>query len=311
MGGVLGALFLGWALGANDAANLYGPAVSARALRQRTAVAVAMVFVVLGAATARGRTLTSIGARAAQTPASAIAVTVAAALAMTLLLVCRLPASSSQAVVGAIVGSAWARQASVDPVTLSRLLQGWVMTPLVACLLGLLGALLVGWVARARTHRGLLGLDPALRIAMLAVCAWGAFALGANNAANVSGVVVASGMLQPGQGAWLAGVSIALGIATFGGRLLYLVGRGLVRLEPATALVAMLAQASTVHLFAVWGVPVSTSQALAGGALGIGIAKGVRTIGRGALLNILLGWVATPLVGGLLAYVLAQVFTPR
>lgn len=88
-------------------------------------------------------------------------------------------------------------------------------------------------------------------------------------------------------------------------------GRGLVRLKPPTALVVMLGQAFTVHLFAVWGVPVSSSQALAGSALRLGVAKGARTIGRRALLHVLLGWLVTPLAGGACAYILAQIILPR
>lgn len=306
MGGVLGALFLGWALGANDAASIYGPAVASRAVRYRTALVVAMVFVVLGACMGSARTLHTVGTLSQQTPRSALAITAAAALSMTVLVVLRLPSSSSQAVVGAIVGGAWGRGVALDAAALGRILQGWVLTPLVAAFLGFAGAALLSRLGRRR-HAGFLQLDPLVRTALLALGAWCAFALGANNAANVSGVVVASGVLAPFPGAALAGGSIALGIASFGWRLVDLVGDKLVRFEPPTALVVMLAQALTVHLFALWGLPVSMSQALAGGALGIGLAKGVRTLGRRAFLHVLLGWVATPLAGGVLAYAFVHV----
>ena len=72
----------------------------------------------------------------------------------------------------------------------------------------------------------------------------------------------------------------------------------------------MLAQALTVHGFASWGVPVSSSQALAGGALGLGLARGARTIGRRALVHVLLGWLVTPLAGAGCAYALAEAFLP-
>ena len=42
-------LFLGWSLGANDAANLFGTAVGTKMVRFATAALVASVFVVLGA----------------------------------------------------------------------------------------------------------------------------------------------------------------------------------------------------------------------------------------------------------------------
>lgn len=42
-------LFLGWSLGANDAANIFGTAVGTKMVRFRTAAVIASVFVMLGA----------------------------------------------------------------------------------------------------------------------------------------------------------------------------------------------------------------------------------------------------------------------
>jgi PiT family inorganic phosphate transporter len=57
-----------------------------------------------------------------------------------------------------------------------------------------------------------------------------------------------------------------------------------------------------VHIYAVVGVPVSTSQAVVGGVLGIGIVKGVRTVNRRTLRNILLAWVTTPVISFAVTY---------
>ena len=42
-------LFLGWSLGANDAANVFGTAVGTRMIRFSTAAIICSVFVILGA----------------------------------------------------------------------------------------------------------------------------------------------------------------------------------------------------------------------------------------------------------------------
>ena len=42
-------LFLGWSLGANDAANIFGTAVSTRMVKFKTAAIVCSVFIMLGA----------------------------------------------------------------------------------------------------------------------------------------------------------------------------------------------------------------------------------------------------------------------
>ncbi len=74
------------------------------------------------------------------------------------------------------------------------------------------------------------------------------------------------------------------------------VGKRLVKLDAFSALVVVLAEAITVHFYTFVGVPVSTSQAVVGAVLGVGIIKGVNTIRRQTLVNILFGWFLTPVV---------------
>jgi PiT family inorganic phosphate transporter len=69
-----------------------------------------------------------------------------------------------------------------------------------------------------------------------------------------------------------------------------------VRLDAFSALVVVLAEAITMHAYTFVGVPVSASQAVVGAVLGVGIVKGINTIRRGTLINILLGWFLTPAI---------------
>jgi PiT family inorganic phosphate transporter len=305
-----GAVYLGWALGANDAANLYGPAVASRALRYRTAIWTAAVLVVCGAALGGHETLRSVARVGSQSPLSAFVVCIAAAVAMTALIAVRMPASSSQAVLGAIIGVGMARGSAIDAGLAMRLVVGWLMTPLLGALLSVVLYSLVSLLVRRRSFGGLDTYDQVVRAALWGAGAWGAYALGANNAANVTGVFVASGSLAPDAAVWVAGVSIALGIVTFGQRMMQVVGKRLVRLEPQTALIAMMGQAVAVHLFALYGMPVSSSQALAGAVLGIGVVKGVRTINPTVLLRVVSGWFVTPTAGGLLGWAVARILLP-
>jgi len=307
---LLGAVYLGWALGANDLANIFGPAVASRAVRYRTAIWTAAILVMLGAISGGHEALQSVAKVGAQTPMSALVVTLCAAVAMTVLILLRMPASSSQAVLGAILGVGLARGSSLDTAVVLRLVQAWVLTPLLATVLTFLMYATLTVVLKRRGLGGLETYDQLVRMALWVAGGWGAYALGANNAANVTGVFVASGLLGTTAAVWLAGGSIAFGIVTFGRRMMLVMGRRLVRLEPQTALIAMLGQAMTVHLFAVQGTPVSSSQALAGAVLGIGLVKGVRTIHSRTLIRVLLGWVITPLAGGLLGWLLARIILP-
>lgn len=71
---------------------------------------------------------------------------------------------------------------------------------------------------------------------------------------------------------------------------------------------AILAEAATVHIYANLGVPVSTSQAIVGAVLGVGLLKGVRTIDKSTLWRILFGWTGAPVIAAGVAFVFYQVF---
>jgi len=135
-----------------------------------------------------------------------------------------------------------------------------------------------------------------VRIALVIAGCYCSFALGANNVANVTAVFVGAGRLDVLSATLVGGASIALGILTFSRGVMKTVGRKLVRLDPFSALVVLLAEALTVQVYTWIGVPVSTSQAVIGAVLGIGILKGMRTIQTKTLTTILLGWFVTPAV---------------
>jgi len=82
---------------------------------------------------------------------------------------------------------------------------------------------------------------------------------------------------------------------------LFTVGRGIVKLDGYSALIVLLANAITIHFYAIIGVPVSTSQAVVGAVLGIGLLKRAEALKVGAVLGILFGWIATPLIAALLS----------
>ena len=69
-----GSILLGWALGSNDAANVFGTAVASRMIRYRTAVVLAAVFIIVGAVLEGGAGLRTLGGLSEQTPRSALIV---------------------------------------------------------------------------------------------------------------------------------------------------------------------------------------------------------------------------------------------
>lgn len=309
---LLGGVFLGWALGSNDAANVFGTAVASRIVRYSTAIVLAAIFVFVGAATEGRRGLETLSEITTQTPLSAFIVAVTAALVVTLMTSLRLPVSTSQAVMGSIIGIGLGMGSVINWTSISKVVICWIGTPIGAaliccalypCLARLISLLKLNMVARSFF----------IKIGLTVAGCYGAYALGANNVANVTGVFCAAGMFdQIGvmdgalAAALIGGGSIALGIVTFSRRVMTTVGSRLVQLDGFSALAATLAAAVTVHVYAVVGVPVSTSQAIVGSVLGIGLLKGARAVNRRTLWRILFGWIVTPLMPGVICFCIAR-----
>jgi PiT family inorganic phosphate transporter len=159
-------------------------------------------------------------------------------------------------------------------------------------------------IAINRININLFQTDILIRIFLIVAGSYAAYALGANNVANVTAVFVGAGQISVLSATLIGGLSIALGVLTFSRPVMETVGRKLVRLDPFSALVVVLAEAITVHFFTFVGVPVSTSQAVIGAVLGVGIVKGANTVSRRTLLNIFIGWFLTPAAAYLIAIVL-------
>ena len=303
--GLAGGAFLGWSLGANDAANVFGTAVASRVIRFSTAAGITALAVVLGAVLEGGRGIETLGKLSSNSGTAAAITTVCAAITVTVMTYLRLPVSTSQAVVGAIVGVGMVA-GQPDFSGLPKIITCWLAAPIGAMLLACLSYLLLGAVMN-RLRVSMLTRDRLLWGGLVVVGAYGAYALGANNVANVTGVFYGTaGFEGTTELALIGGASIALGVATYGRRVMMTVGADLVRVDAYAALVSIFAQAVTVHIFAAIGVPVSTSQALVGGVIGVGIMRGARGIDRAVVKNIVLAWMLTPLVAGALAAAAAR-----
>jgi PiT family inorganic phosphate transporter len=299
---LLGGIFLGWSLGANDASNAFGSAVASKMIRFWTAAVLAAVFVLLGSVLEGRAGIETLQGLTQLTLKKAAVASVAAALTVTLMTLLGLPVSTSQAVVGAILGIGFLNR-QLDFSGLSKVFVCWVGTPVGGLIIAIIVYKLLS-TAMNRIHIDLFQTDILLRIALIVAGSYAAYALGANNVANVTAVFVGAGHISILAATLIGGLSIALGILTFSRPVMETVGKKLVRLDPFSALIVVLAEAITVHLFTFVGVPVSTSQAVVGAVLGVGIVKGINTVSRRTLGNILIGWFLTPAVSCLMAVVL-------
>jgi PiT family inorganic phosphate transporter len=299
---LLSGIFMGWSLGSNDSANIFGTAVFSKKIRYRTAVILCALFVIAGALLEGRAGMQTLSGLVDQTADSAFAASLAAALTVTLMSILKLPVSTSQAMVGAIMGIGILRS-RINYAGLTKVVIAWIATPVGTIAATLILYPLIGGFLRL-LRLNIFTRDLILKWGLIVAGCYGAYALGANNVANVTGVYIQTGQLSVFQAVLLGGGSIALGAVTYSKNVMITVGKKLVRLDPYSAFVAVFSMALVVHIFAIIGVPVSTSQAIIGSVLGVGILKGVQTIKIRTLLMILFGWIGTPSIALVIAYLI-------
>jgi PiT family inorganic phosphate transporter len=296
---LISGVFFGWSLGANDSANIFGTGVATGTVRYRTAIGLTAVFVFLGAMTEGPKCMTTLNELSRLSSMGAFFCALAAGLTLTALTVLALPASASQAVVGAIVG-AGILSGTADFSMLYKVVACWVFTPVAGIVFSYLLYRILEKVLE-RTFRSLTRRNFFYFVGILAAGCYGAYSLGANNVANVTGVYVNAAMLTPLAASWIGGISIALGVLTYSRKVMTTVGKGIVPLDPFTAFIVVFAEAATLHAFTQVGVPVSSSQAVVGAVGGVGLVGDIRTVHLPKLARIGVGWLMTPLVAGALA----------
>ncbi len=302
---LLGGVFLGWSLGANDASNIIGTAVSSKMMRFWHAAILAALFVVLGALISGQAGIETLKDLTSLDINQAVISSVAAALTVTMMTVMGLPVSTSQSVVGAIIGiGIMNNQLNISG--LGKVALCWLGTPVGGFLLTVIIYRILALFYN-KLPITLFNTDRLLRAGLIISASYGAYALGANNVANVTAVFVGAGMINVPTAALVGGVSIAFGILTFSRPVVKTVGSKLVRLDPFSALVVALALAITIHIYTIIGVPVSSSQAIIGSVLGIGLIKGTNTVSMNTLKRILLAWFFTPVASCSIALAISYV----
>lgn len=323
-------LFLGWSLGANDGANVFGTAVGSRMISFKKAAIYCGLFVLLGAVVSgagAAKTLGELGA--VNAIAGAFVVALAAAVTVYWLTVMGYPVSTTQAIVGAIIGWDLFSGALIDFSALEKIFLSWIISPILAAIFSaLLYELIAYGMKYLRIH--MFTLDRFTRLGLLGAGIAGSYSLGANNISNVVGIFIPispfsdisfMGIFKLNgaqQLFFIGGLAIALGVFTYGKKVMLTVGEGIAEMSPIASLVAVLANALVLFLFASEDlerflighglpafplVPVSSSQAIVGSVVGIGLIKGGRGIRWRMLGEITGAWVITPIAAILISFV--------
>ena len=328
---LLGGLYLGWGIGANNAANIFGTAVATNVLRYKTAIILIAFFVLIGATVEgpglfRSGSITFVkeevrteekaeagGVRLSGTTLALIATT-CAALTITIITYLSIPTSTSQAAIGAFIGIAIAGSGmgAVDWTKFIKMLGCWFLHPIIGIVLCIFLLKVMGYFF-FRYVRNPLTQDRIMKIGFLVFGCYGAYALGANNVVVTTASYYQVGMfdnmgLDPAIiGAFRGGLSIAIGALTYGKKVMMTIGKKITPLSHFSALVVVIVHAVTLHFFTQIGIPVSSSHAVVGAVIGVGLLSGTSTVNRKTLIKIFAGWITTPLIAALAAFSVVKI----
>ncbi|MEH2405439.1 inorganic phosphate transporter [Nostoc sp.] len=151
------------------------------------------------------------------------------------------------------------------------------------------------------------------RFQLLSAC-FVAFAHGSNDVGNAiaplaaivyinrTGSVPTDGITIPIWILILGGAGIVGGLAVWGKKVIATIGENIIALQPSSGFCAELATATTILIASRLGLPVSTSHALVGGVVGIGLVQNIKSIKFKTLQGIAAAWLITiPVSAGLCA----------
>jgi PiT family inorganic phosphate transporter len=299
------ALVFDFTNGFHDTANVVATSISTHAMPPRIAVAYAAIFNFAGAFISL-----AVAATVAKDVVDANVITptvvfagLVGAIAWNLATwYLGLPSSSSHALIGGIVGSAFAA-AGADAVLgaglAGKVLIPAVIAPIVAFVVGVIAINIVyGVVGRERpgpVNRG-------FRLGQVVSGGMLALAHGTNDAQKTMGVItlalIANGSLSESASVpfWVvisAASAISLGTYFGGWRIIRTMGTRIIKMDAAQGFSAQGAGAAVILASSHFGFPLSTTQVISGGVMGAGAGKRVSAVRWGVAGNIVVAWLLT------------------
>lgn len=307
---IFGGLLVGWCIGANSGANCIGTLVGAGITSYRKAALIVGFLAILGATFQGVAPMTTIG-EGIITPTditfmAAIAALLGAALSVAFFTFFGLPVSTTQVVIGSIAGIG---------IVMIKPVNWHIFTKIFAWGFG---SFAVSLVISFLMYKFILGLfskgkfifiERKIYILAITSAAFLAYSLGANNVGLAMGLVVSNNLMKPVLAGLTGGIALAFGASALGIKVTRTIGTKITTLDATMAFSAQFSAAIIVYALALAGIPTSTTFAIVGGIVGVGLVKGIASVDSTTMKHIAFGWLVTPLIGALFAIILFKLIT--
>ncbi|GLI37632.1 inorganic phosphate transporter family protein [Geobacter hydrogenophilus] len=306
--------------GFHDTANAIATCVSTRALSVRAAITMAAVLNFAGAMIS-----TKVAATIGKGIVDASNVTQMVVLAGILGAIVwdlitwyyGLPASSSHAIIGGLMGAviAHAGTAALHWKGLEKIVLSLILSPIVGTFLGFVVMVIMLWCFKSTSPYSI---NRHFRRLQVLSAAFMAFSHGTADAQKSMGVITMalvsygtlSAFVVPTWVKMACAVAMGLGTAAGGWRIIKTVGKDFVKLQPVHGFCVETASAGVILGASSIGMPVSTTHVITSSILGVGLSKRLTAVNWNVAGRILVAWVLTIPASAIMAYVCYQVLTP-
>jgi PiT family inorganic phosphate transporter len=311
---VIIALALGFGIvnGFNDAANAIATAIGSRAISPRKAVIIAAIFNMLGAATGTavaqtiGKGVLSSDAISYQTVVASLAAVIIWTSLATYL---GLPVSLTHGYVAALAmaGIAVVGSSAINWSVLATVAAAVVTAPALGFIGGFAVMIILLWVFRKSLPSKMRTVFSNLQIPSTAFVA---YSHGKNDGQMPIGIITMAFVLYTGETAlwdnipwWIiviSALSISIGTAFGGWRVIKTLGMGITTLRPVHGFASQISAATVIEVASHLGIPVSTTHCISTSVMGVGATRRLSAVRWGVAGNIVTAWVITfPICGGL------------
>jgi PiT family inorganic phosphate transporter len=212
-----------------------------------------------------------------------------------------IPSSSSHALIGGLVGAGLAH-GGTEVLHGSKILEK-VIVPLAASPIAgfIIGYLLMKLIATLFHRANAAKAGKAFKSLQILSAATMAYSHGQNDAQKSMGIItlalVAQGTLTKAEvPLWVkvsCAVVMALGTSAGGWRIMRTMGHKIIRLEPVNGFAAETAGATVIMTASHFGMPISTTQAIAGSIFGVGASKRLSAVRWKVAVSMVSAWFTT------------------
>lgn len=290
--------------GSDDTGTALGAVVSSQALPVKTALAVASVFAFIGAMLNEGVALTISVGLVSVVPGLEVllAALIAAAVWNFAMLMFEIPSSSSQALVGALVGSV-IFFLGMDAVIWRGVIEKVIIPIFVGPLAGfLIAGIVIKLIIMLFADSPYVRTNSWLQKLQIVASVFMAYEYGSNDAQKAVGIItmalVSAGIIDTGLGIplWvklLCGVTIVLATCIGGTKIMKTIGSGITKMTPDKGFASQVASIAVIQALTMFGAPVSTSQVVTSATAGAASSKSIFSVKWSMVEGVVKSWFVT------------------